>query len=110
MIYLVGYCSFFCFKERDVVIEEKIIDWDTDFGYVESNLQRLMDKQGITISTMSHLTNIKYEIVKKYYYGENYAFNCEILAKFCYILDCNIADIIYYVPSKDFVNKGDFND
>lgn len=87
-------------------MEEKIIDWDTDFGYIESNLQELMDQQGISISEMSHLANIKHEIVKKYYYGRNYALNSEILAKFCYVLDCELSDIIHYVSAKDYINQG----
>ena len=65
-----------------------------------------MDKKGISISTMSKLANVKYEIVKKYYNGENYAFTSEILAKFCYILDCEIDDILIYETSEDFVKQG----
>ena len=70
------------------------------------NLNELMDKKGISISTMSKLANVKYEIVKKYYNGENYAFTSEILAKFCYILDCEIDDILIYETSEDFVKQG----
>lgn len=86
----------------------KEIDYGTDFGTIKLKLKlnELMDKKNISISTMSKLANIKYEIVKKYYYGENYAFTSEILAKFCYILDCEIDDILIYETSKEPVNQG----
>ena len=80
----------------------KEIDYETDFGNVKIKLNVLMDKKHISISTMSKLANVKYEIVKKY----NYAFTSEILAKFCYILDCKIDDILVYETSKDYVNQG----
>lgn len=84
----------------------KEIDYKTNFGNVKLKLNELMDKKGISISTMSKLANVKYEIVKKYYNGENYAFTSEILAKFCYILDCEIDDILIYETSEDFVKQG----
>ena len=84
----------------------KEINYGTNFGNVKLKLNELMDEKNISISTMSKLANIKYEIVKKYYYGENYAFTSEILAKFCYILDCEIDDILIYEGSKDYINQG----
>ena len=86
------------------MIIEKTIDWNTDFGQIVIKLKDVMDSKGISINTMSHLANIKYDIVKKYYYGVNYSFNSEILAKFCYILDCDLNDILFYIPSKELVN------
>ena len=44
----------------------KEIDYETDFGNVKIKLNVLMDKKHISISTMSKLANVKYEIVKKY--------------------------------------------
>ena len=68
----------------------KEIDYKTNFGNVKLKLNELMDKKGISISTMSKLANVK----------------SEILAKFCYILDCEIDDILIYETSEDFVKQG----
>ena len=81
-----GDTTLFLFQERMAIVNIKEIDYETDFGNVKIKLNVLMDKKHISISTMSKLANVKYEIVKKYYYGDNYAFTSEILAKFCYIL------------------------
>lgn len=80
------------------MILEKEITYLTDFGDVVVNLKEQMDKKGISINMMSRLSNVKYEIVKKYYYGENYGVTREIVAKFCYILDCEVDDILIYKP------------
>ena len=76
------------------------IDYSIDFGHIKLKLNEVMDAKGISINMLSRLSDVKYDIVKKYYYGENYGCNFEILAKFCYILDCKLSDIIIYEDSK----------
>lgn len=78
----------------------KLVEYRTNFGDVKLKLKELMDEKGISINTMSRFSNIKYETVKKYYYGENYALTREILAKFCFILNCNIDDLLVYEVQK----------
>lgn len=87
-------------------MNNKGIDSETNFGKVRIKLNNLMDEKHISISSMSRMTNIKYEIVKKYYYGESYAFTLEILAKFCYILKCEINDILIYETSETCIKQG----
>ena len=67
---------------------------EVDYGVIEFKLKDLMDKKNITINQMSRKINVAYDIVKKYYYGDNYSISLDILKKFCYILECNIDDII----------------
>lgn len=80
------------------MVEEKIIEFKTDYGYIESHLKELMDKKGISIYMMSQISKIKYDVVKRYYLGDNYTISTDILAKFCYVLDCGVQDIIKYKP------------
>lgn len=87
-------------------MKNKSIEFNTDFGIVVLKLSDIMDNQGISIYTMSRLAKVKYEIVKKYYNGESFAFTGEILAKFCYILECDISDILVYQPSKVPAKQG----
>lgn len=82
------------------MIEEKI-NYKTDFGVIELRLKKLMDEKNISINMMSRFTGIKYDVVKQYYYGNKYGYNGEILAKFCYILKCDLSEILVYLPSKN---------
>ena len=72
------------------------IEENTIYGKVVICLKDLMDKKNITISDMSKLTKLKYDIVKKYYYGDCYQFDIETLSKFCFILKCDVSDILKY--------------
>lgn len=78
------------------MVAEKVIEFKTNYGYIESHLKEIMDKKGISVYWMSQLSKIKYDVVKRYYHGENYTINTEILAKFCYVLNCDVQDIIKY--------------
>lgn len=82
----------------------KKIYYEINYGVIRNNLKELMDQKHISIYTMSKLTNTKYEVVKAYYNDNLYQYSKEILAKFCYILDCNISDIIIYEKSEAIVN------
>jgi len=69
-----------------------------DYGKVEIKLSSIMDKQNISIYQMSKLTFLKHSTVKSYYN------NCpltrvdlDVISKFCYVLNCNIEDILEYV-------------
>ena len=76
---------------------------DTKCGTIKFKLKDLMDEKNISINQMSRKINVAYDIVKKYYYGENYSISLEILKKFCYVLNCNIDEIIKYYPSETLV-------
>ncbi len=80
---------------------KKINDFYTDYGEVKCNLKLIMDSKKISINQLSRLTSVKYDIVKKYYIGLNYGLTMDIIAKFCYSLECDIKDIITYNNKKE---------
>ena len=61
---------------------------------IELNVKEVMDNKHITVSELSRIADIKYDIVKRYYNGEIIRYDSEILKKFCIYLDCNINDLI----------------
>ena len=69
-----------------------------NYGKVEIKLSSIMNKKNISIYQMSKLTSLKHSTVKNYYN------NCpltrvdlDVISKFCYVLNCNIEDILEYV-------------
>lgn len=80
---------------------KKINDFYTDYGEVKCNLKLIMGSKKISINQLSRLTSVKYDIVKKYYIGLNYGLTMDIIAKFCYSLECDIKDIITYNNKKE---------
>ena len=80
------------------IIEKRGIHETKDYGKVEIKLSSIMDKNNINIYQMSKYTDLKYSTVKSYYN------NCpltrvdlDVISKFCYVLNCNIEDILEYV-------------
>ena len=68
-----------------------------DYGKVEIKLKTIMDKKNISIYRLSQDAALKHSTVKNYYN------NCpitrvdlDVISKLCYVLNCNIEDILEY--------------
>ena len=69
------------------------------YGKINITLSKLMDKYNISIYQMAKLTNLKYTTIKSYYYYEEDPItrvDLDVLAKMCYVLECNVKDILNY--------------
>lgn len=81
------------------MITEKMILYDTKYGEVHCNLKKVMKKRNISMYKLIRLSGLKYEVISKYYYDNVYRYDADVIAKFCYILDCKLSDIIKYIPN-----------
>ena len=80
------------------MITNKVILWDTDYGKIESNLKKVMDEKNVSMYQICRLTGLKFEVVKKYYDNTITRYDSDVVAKLCFVLDCNSSDIISYIP------------
>ena len=69
------------------------------YGHVSIHLKELMEAKGITRYRMAKLADTRFEVVEKWCSGAVERIDADVLARFCYILNCQIADIIKYDPS-----------
>lgn len=68
-----------------------------EYGRVKVKLAELLDKNGITRNRLKTLTGAKYDVITRYYKGEDIAMaDLDFLAKVCYSLNCKIEDILEY--------------
>ncbi len=82
----------------DVMNEVKSIIDIKEYGKINVKLAAVMDEKGVTRNRMRTLTGVKYEVVDRYYKGENIErVDLDFLAKACYVLDCDISDLLEYV-------------
>lgn len=79
------------------MITEKIILWNTKYGRIKCNLYKLMKSRKVSIFQLARLTNIRYDIIKKYADNQMMRYDASILSKLCFVLNCSISDIIEYV-------------
>ena len=66
-------------------------------GHLEWHLSDLLKSRNITKYRLSKLSNIRYDTICNYCSGSVTLINAEYIKIFCYILDCQIQDIVQYV-------------
>ena len=80
----------------DILITEKVILWDTRIGSINCYLRDIMKKEKISIYQLSRITNLRYEVINRYYNNEVFRYDSIVLAKLCYSLNCKIDDLLKY--------------
>ena len=66
------------------------------YGKISIHLKELIEEQGITRYRLAKLADTRFEVVEKWCSGNVERIDSDVLARFCYILDCEITDIIKY--------------
>ena len=77
---------------------KSIISYRTEeYGCVRVKLSKVRDDRKITRNRLRTLTGVKYEVMDRYYKGEQVEMvDLDFLAKVCYVLDCRIEDVLEY--------------
>ena len=66
------------------------------YGKITINLKELIEEKGITRYRLAKLADTRFEVVEKWCSGTVDRIDSDVLARFCYILDCEITDIVKY--------------
>ena len=66
------------------------------YGQITFHLKDLLEKRGITRYRLAKLADTRFEVVEKWCSGTVARIDADVLARFCYILNCEITDIIKY--------------
>ena len=75
-----------------------------EYGHIEIHLKELMEERGVTRNALARATNTRFEVINKWYHGHVEKIDADVLARICYILDCNPGDIILYTVSDENEN------
>lgn len=78
------------------MITYKVVSHNTKYGRLKINLQKILYEKNISINQLSKMCDVKYDVVAKYYYNKMQYLSCDIISKFCYVLNCDVSDIIYH--------------
>lgn len=66
------------------------------YGHISIHLKELLEERGITRYRLAKLADTRFEVVEKWCSGTVERIDSDVLARFCYILECDITDIIRY--------------
>lgn len=68
----------------------------SSYGKISIHLKEMIEKKGITRYRLAKLTDTRFEVVEKWCSGTVERIDSDVLARFCYILNCEITDIVRY--------------
>ena len=66
------------------------------YGAITVHLKELIEEKGITRYRLAKLADTRFEVVEKWCSGTVERIDTDVLARFCFILNCQITDIIQY--------------
>ena len=66
------------------------------YGQISLNLRRLLDEKGIKRYTLARQIDTRFEVIDKWCNGEMEKLDLDILARICYVLECDVSDILRY--------------
>ena len=55
-----------------------------------------MDSKNLTRSALAKLADVRFEVADKWYNGNIERMDIDVLTRICYVLDCNISDLMSY--------------
>lgn len=69
---------------------------DIDYGVVRVNLKAIMKEQGVSINKLACRAEMQRTQLKAYLNETIQRVDLAVLARLCYVLDCDISDILEY--------------
>ena len=68
-----------------------------EYGRVVITLKDVMDKQNMTRNRLSTLTGLVFNSINRYYQNAPItSVDLDVLAKICFVLNCEISDVLKY--------------
>ena len=71
-----------------------------NYGSIYISLKKVMDIKGITRNALARAINARFEVVDRWYNGQVEKIDTDVLARICYVLECEPQDIISYKANK----------
>lgn len=71
---------------------------DIEFGTIKLHLDKVMKERNISINKLSFRAEMQRTQLKKYCRNEVQRVDLSVLSRLCYALDCDITDLITYIP------------
>ena len=67
-----------------------------EYGKIRIHLRELLEERKMSRNQLARAINSRFEVVDKWYDGELEKIDADILARICFVLQCDVKDIIRY--------------
>ena len=71
---------------------------DIEFGRIHLKLDEIMKQQKISVNKLAFRSEMQRTQLKAYRDNEVQRVDLAVLARLCYALDCDLSDLIEYIP------------
>lgn len=71
---------------------------DIEFGRINIKLGEIMKQQNISVNKLAFRSEMQRTQLKAYRDNEVQRVDLAVLARLCYALDCELSDLIEYIP------------
>ena len=72
-----------------------------DYGTICFDIKEIMKKRNLSKNQVAKKTGLHHQIIERYYNGTVTRYDKDILAKLCFIFNCQLEDIMYYKKPKN---------
>lgn len=74
---------------------------EIDHGRIQIRLKELLAKSGLSKNKLSHRAEMQWNQIDKYCSNEINRLDTDVLARLCFALQCEIDDLLVYVPPRE---------
>jgi putative transcriptional regulator len=67
------------------------------YGEIIFFFKEVMEENGINRNQLAKRAGIRFEVANRYYKGEIEKMDMDVLARICFVLDCDVRDVMRYM-------------
>jgi len=67
-----------------------------NYGKIKFCFDKVMQEKQINRNQLASRAGIRFEVADRFYKGKIERLDIDVLARVCFVLDCDVADIMFY--------------
>ena len=72
-----------------------------DYGKIVFSFAKVMDEKNINRNQLANRAGIRFEVADRFYCGNIERLDIDVLARVCFVLNCDVADVMAYDKNDD---------
>ena len=77
----------------------------SDYGEIRIHLKEILEERDISLNQLSFRAEMHRTQLRNYRDNKIQRLDIDILKRLCYVLDCDLHDLIEYIPAEDSSEK-----